>query len=102
MKMLRTLNKNGKGIGVKMSIVRKRLYKTKRAKMRRTFASLCVLAALSLSAACGAATTTNHTKATRNSAVEPNANLNNSWDANTAAANVAVATNDNHTQTTAG
>jgi hypothetical protein len=99
--MLLTLNKNGKGIGVKMSIAKNRLHKSKGAKTRRTVASLCALAVLSISAACEHATTDN-SNATRNSAVETNANLNNNLNANTASANVGVVTNDNGNQNTAG
>lgn len=74
--------------------------------MKRTTAFLCLLAAVSFSAACGGGDNTNAGSNTgnvnRSGVVDTNANLSPRTNGNTVPSNVGVLTNDNHNANTAG
>lgn len=77
--------------------------------MRRTMATLCLLAVAGIWSACGGSesntnsgTAGNSNSATRNGVVETNANMNKNANGNTVPSNTAVVTNNNRNDNTAG
>ncbi|HEY0319504.1 MAG TPA: hypothetical protein VGC66_00885 [Pyrinomonadaceae bacterium] len=76
--------------------------------MRRTIATLCLLAAAGMWSACGSddntnsGATGNNTNATRNGVVETNANMNKNTNGNSVPSNTAVVVNNNKNDNTAG
>jgi len=71
--------------------------------MRRTLASMCLIAVAGLLAGCGADNTNaGNSNATRNGVVETNSNMSPRTNANSVPANTAVVTNNNGNDNTAG
>jgi hypothetical protein len=75
--------------------------------MRRTMATLCLLAAAGMWSACGGDNTNSgnagsSNNATRNGVVETNANMKPNTNGNTVPSNTAVVTNNNGNDNTAG
>ena len=71
--------------------------------MRRTLASLCLLAAVGLGAGCAADNSNaGNSNATRNGVVETNSNMSPRTNGNSVPSNTAVVTNNNGNDNTAG